>query len=493
MVKSISSNAPVQSNPVGIGIDISDRKSEVCVYRAGVVLERFKIASTPEGLRSGLEGRAPARVAIEVGTHSPWMSRLIEELGFEVYVANARRLKAISSNDRKSDRNDAELLAKLVLADPSLLFPIEHRSAAHDDAFAIVKGRDALVRVRARLVTTIRGLVKASGSRLKPCAVEAFPAVEPDVPEGLRSAVAPLFESLRGLNTQVDVYDVQLETLATMAFPETEYIRQIHGVGPVTSLALVLSIGDPERFDDARAVGAYFGLVPRRDQSGAVDKSLPISKTGNDFVRRLLVQSAQFMLGPLGRDCDIRRWGQAQIERRGKKGKKIVVIGAARKLAVLAFRLLRDRARWIPLHNFEKTVQDVPSATNESLPESRSSVTAGSPSSAEGSPSDPARQIAAPPARIPTCTEGNASLPESANRSAEPGKARSARKTTTTATGARAPAERVSVQRTCSAPKAEPSAPKKTAPSAGPASGGPAHGLRPAGPPDASPKKRAAV
>lgn len=427
---------PLSSGPVmlGIGIDIGDRKSEVCVYSAGKVLERFKAPSTVEGIRLALEKFAPARVAIEAGTHSPWMSRLLEELGFEVYVANTRRLKAISSNARKSDRNDAELLAKLVASDPSLLFPIQHRSAAHDAALAVVKTRDLLVKARCRMVVGVRSLVKSTGERMKKSTPAAFATLENDVPEALRTATAPVFATLRVLNRQIDAAEDQLEQIATVEFPDALYVRQVPGIGLVTSVALVLAIGDPGRFSTSRDVGAYFGLVPRRDQSGTLDKSLGISKTGNELVRRLLVQSAHYILGPFGPDSDLRRWGLAQIERRGKKGKKVVVVAVARKLAVLAHRLLRDRATWNPFHNSQQAIaKDGPPSSDEPLPNSRSTVTARGALTGEASSSPVAGEIAAPPVRIPACTEGGP-LTKSADRSTEPGKAHS-----TPATSAAAP------------------------------------------------------
>ncbi len=141
------------------------------------------------------------------------------------------------------------------------------------------------------------------------------------------------------------------------SFPEARKVLQIRGVGPVTALAFVLTLEDPARFANGRTAAAFLGLMPRRDQSGAIDRQLGISKTGSNFLRRLLVQCAQYIPGPLGQDCDLRRWGHALMERGGKSAKKRAIVAAARKLAVLMFRLWKSDDRWIPLHNSQPDVQ----------------------------------------------------------------------------------------------------------------------------------------
>lgn len=410
--------------PIGLGIDIGDRRCELCVYSAGVVLEQSRFPTTAEGLREAFSARSRTiPVAIEAGTHSPWISRQLVELGFKVYVANPRKLKAISSSERKNDRNDAKMLAKLVAADPSLLFPVEHRSAERDAALVALKARDALVRVRGRLVTTIRCFVKSDGARLRKCHTAAFVNLESDVPESIRPFTAPMFVALRSLNEQITAYDAQLEALAEH-FPEVRYVKQVQGVGTITALAFVLVIGAPKRFPDARTAAAYLGLVPRQDQSGRIDKSLGISKTGNGFLRRLLVQCAHFVMGPNGVDSDLRRWGTAALLRLGKPGKKRIVIAVARKLAVLLFRLWCQEAEWEPLHNANKKPSVSSAAADVDLPNFRTRVTASGALKQEASSLDLVREIAAPQARIPSCTEDNYVLTTSADRSVEPGKAR---------------------------------------------------------------------
>ncbi len=334
------------------GVDLGDRVSEVCVYGQGVVVEQTQFVMTPEGVRSFFGNRRFAKVAMEAGAQSAWVTRELRALGYEPLVANPRKLKAISSNERKSDRNDALLLAKLAAADASLLHPIHHRSAERADGLAILRARDVAVVGRARLVHTIRSLAKSIGCRYPSGGTtEGFYRMEEATPPELVPAVTPLFAVIRTFNEQIKVYDAHLEAMFEDSFPEAKRLRQVNGVGPVTSLAFVLTLEDPKRFHNGRTAAAFIGLVPRRDQSGAVDRQLPISKTGNGMLRRLLVQCAQYILGPHGKDCDLRRWGHGLSERGGKNAKKRAITAVARRLAVLLFTLWKSGEVWEPLRN----------------------------------------------------------------------------------------------------------------------------------------------
>ena len=351
-----------------VGIDLGDRTSVACIYTPGVVVGWFEFAMTPEGVREAFEGKAFAKVAMEAGAQSGWVTRALRQLGYEPIVANPRKLKAISANERKSDRNDAHLLAKLATADATLLHPVHHRSAAREHAMAVMHARDALVRERSRLVAKIRSMCKGVGARLKSGGADAFVHREEDVPAVLAPATGGLFAVLRILNEQIRAYDMTFTSMIESSFPEARRVNQVRGVGPVTSLAFVLALEDPSRFGDGRTAAAFLGLVPRRDQSGAIDTQLGISKTGNDFVRRLLVQCAHYILGPLGHDCDLRRWGHKLMERGGKSSKKRAIVATARKLAVLLFRLWKRDEEWKPLFNAETPATTNPSAANADRP-----------------------------------------------------------------------------------------------------------------------------
>jgi transposase len=336
------------------GLDLGDKYSHLCILDAasGEVIEESRLRTSPAGLRRRFGEIPRMRIALEVGTHSPWICRLLEELGHEVVLANPRRLRLIYENRKKSDRVDAQYLARLARLDPELLAPIEPRGQQVQADLAVLRARDALVRARTRLVNHLRGTVKSMGCRLPRCGTSAFPkkAVE-SIPEELRPAVVPLMETICSLNRKIRGYDKQLEELGRTRYPQTELLRQIRGVGVITALAFVLILEDPRRFRRSRTVGAYLGLVPARKDSGEFAPQLRITKHGNVLLRRLLVGSAQYMLGPFGEDCDLRRYGIRLADRGGKSAKKRAIVAVARKLAVLLHRLWRTAEVYEPFRN----------------------------------------------------------------------------------------------------------------------------------------------
>lgn len=139
-------------------------------------------------------------------------------------------------------------------------------------------------------------------------------------------------------------FNKQIEHSARAHHPQAIKLQQIPSIGPITSMAFVLSIEDPKRFKDPRDIGAYLGLVPQRDQSGDTDKQLPISKAGNKYLRQLLVQCAQYLLGHFGPDCALRQQGLRLAEKGGRAAKKKAIIATARKLAVMMIAMLQKNS-----------------------------------------------------------------------------------------------------------------------------------------------------
>lgn len=347
-----------------VGVDLGDRFSYACaVDLRGDVKERFRLRTTPAGFTASFSARPRLRIVIETGTHSPWVSRLLEECGHEVIVANARRVSLISENNKKTDRQDCELLARLGRADPELLAPIRHRGEECQQDLAVMRARAALVRSRTLLINNVRGLVKSSGERLPKCSSRTFhKAARKHVPEGLQPAINPLLDVIEGLTQKIKDYDEQIEALS-LRHPAAQHLQAVAGVGPLCSLAFVLTIEDPHRFRRSRQVGAYLGLVPKLDESGSSSPQLRITKAGDVDLRSLLVTSAQFILGPWGPDSDLRRWGLAIAERGGKNSKKRAVVAVARRLAVLLHHLWRTGEVYDPLHLAKQRGQaDDPSA-----------------------------------------------------------------------------------------------------------------------------------
>lgn len=345
-----------QDATVVVGVDLGDRYSHLCALNGGGdVVEESRIPTTPEGFGSYFGSRRPMLVALEVGTHSPWVCRAIEVLGHEVLVANARKLRMIYTNDQKNDRTDAEMLARVARLDPKLLAPIKHRSEDCQAVRTGIRARDVLVQTRTKLINHVRGSVKSMGSRLPKCSAESFHKHVDEIPEVLQPALVPVMDTIARLTNQVREYDRRITKTCKERFPETDNLQQVAGVGPVTALAFVTTLEEPSRYRNGRQAAAFVGLTPRQDQSGASNPQLGITKAGDAYLRRLLVGSAQYILGPFGPDTDLRRWGLKLAERGGKGAKKRAVVAVARKLAGLLYRLWVTGEEYRPLREDEPT------------------------------------------------------------------------------------------------------------------------------------------
>jgi transposase len=341
-----------KNNMFFVGLDLGDKFSYITIVdQDGEMIEESRLPTSMASFQRKFSTLQPCRIAMEVGAHSRWASHLLKDLGHDVLVANARKLRAIYHNPRKGDRVDAETLARLARLDPNLLSPIHHRSPQAQADLAVLRSRDAIVRCRTLLINHTRDMVKASGSRLPSCSADSFAhKVAPDIPEPLRPALAPILDTIASLTQQIKSYDQKNEELCGERYPETRLLREISGVGPLTSLTFILTLEKPDRFRRSREVGPAIGLVPRRDQSGDQDPQLRITKTGDVYLRRLLVGSAQYILGPFGPDCDLRRWGLKLAERGGKNAKKRAVVAVARKLSILLHRLWKTGEIYDPFY-----------------------------------------------------------------------------------------------------------------------------------------------
>jgi transposase len=202
------------------------------------------------------------------------------------------------------------------------------------------------------LVNHVRGAVKSFGARLPKCPARSFhKRAKEHVPEALLPALGPVLEQIASLTERIRDYDWRLVAISKDHYPETELLRQVEGVGPLTALTFVLTLEDPHRFERSRSVGAYLGLVPATARSGESDPQKRISKEGDEMLRRLLVGSAHYVLGPFGSDSDLRRHGQKIASRGGKNAKKRAVVAVARKLSVLLHHLWLTGEVYDPLHD----------------------------------------------------------------------------------------------------------------------------------------------
>jgi transposase len=359
VVESTAARRAPGGDGLTVGLDLGDRVSHLCILdAAGAIVEEERVATTKSALERKLGdprlGRC--RIVMEVGTHSPWVSRLLKALGHEVLVANSRKLRFIYQSRGKTDRVDARSLARVARMDPELLSPLEHRQEEVAQDLAVLRTRDLLVRTRVKLIVHARGAVKATGHRLKSCSTRTFTAeAGPMLPAELRETMAPVLSAIDALSEQIRLLNRRVLQLAATKYHDTRLLTQVPGVGPVLSLAFVLTLERPDRFEKSRMVGPYLGLVPGRHQSGDKDPQMGITKEGDTFVRRLLVQGSQYILGPFGPNCDLRRFGLALEARGGPFAKKRAVVAVARKLAVLLHRLWRSGEVYEPIRKVAST------------------------------------------------------------------------------------------------------------------------------------------
>ena len=337
----VKQNRTFSGQKLTIGLDLGDRSSWYCVLdEAGGVLLEQRLSTTPKMVKEVFGSMPGCRIALETGTHSPWVSRALSELGHEVIVAHARNVRLIGESRKKDDRLDAQTLARLARIDPQLLCPVKHRSAKAQADLTVIRARAGLVRARTALVNTARGLAKSYGERLRGCNVRNMNAEKAEglSPE-LRTALEPLLAGIESLSEQIREYNERIELLAQQSYPQVALLKQVKGVGTLIALTFLLTLEDAHRFRKSRDVGCYLGLQPGRRNSGQSEPQMHISKEGDPYLRTLLVQGAHHILGPFGADSDLRRWGLKLAERGGKSGKKRAIVAVARKLAVLLHHL----------------------------------------------------------------------------------------------------------------------------------------------------------
>jgi transposase len=390
----------IKRNACAIGIDLSDRKAQICVMDLGGIVDEFAMVLDEDSLRKQvpLVDADNGVVVVETGTRSSWVKRVLEARGMRVIVADARKLRMVSQNTRKSDTNDARILARIGLSDETLLSATWVRPPELQQIYNQLKARDQAVRRRGDLIREVRSLVKHTGRTLRASDTGAFARLRTEVPTELWDATEPLFDIVEACTTAVKRYDDQLEGLARTR-EDARRLLAVPGVGPVTALAFVCVIGDPKRFARVRDVGAYIGLVPRTDQSGIQDPALGISKAGNKLLRRSLLQCAHYITGPFGKPSALRTWAEEFVARHGDRARKRARIAVARKLAVQLLAAWRSETAWKAFPG----AADEPTSTPETV---NGDDCAATPATTRHAAVDDAlTEIAASPStRTPPCT-----------------------------------------------------------------------------------------
>ena len=335
-----------------VGLGLGDRTSRYCILdEAGDVVSESQLPTTQTGLNSLFAKMASSRIALEVGTHSPWVSRHLAGMGHEVIVANSHKVKLITESVRKNDRIDAQQLARLARVDPKLLSPIRHRGEEAQADLAVIRARAELVEARTALINCARGLAKPMGERLKPCdADQVKEALGEGFSAAVRTVIGPLLKSVEQLSEQIGEYETRIAEIAKR-YPEVKLLTQVYGVGTLIALTYVLTLEDAERFAHSRDVGAFVGLQPKQRESGESRPELGISKTGDRLLRSLLVQGAHCILRRGAPDSDLRAWGMGKMGAGGKRAKRRTIVAVARKLAVLLHHLWATGEVYDPLYN----------------------------------------------------------------------------------------------------------------------------------------------
>jgi len=331
---------------------MGDKSHCLCILDAeGKVIQRDVIANTAGALRGYFGRMKPCLIALEAGTHSGWVSRLLEQMGYEVLIGNPRKMKFIYKSNQKTDERDAETLARAARFDPELLHPIHHRGDEAQRDLGTIRARGILVKMRSMSIAHVRGVVKTFGARIPLCSPESFHRKAAEhMPAKLSVILEPIVASIGELTVRIRHYDRLIDEMCETKYQETAGLRSIVGMGPITSLCFVLTLEESSRFKRSRDVGPYIGLTPRKDQSGNTDKQLPITKAGDQDLRRLLVQCAQYILQNNSPDCDLKRFGLKLAARGGKNARKRALIAMARKLAVLMHCLWKNRSIYNPVY-----------------------------------------------------------------------------------------------------------------------------------------------
>ena len=325
-----------------VGIDLHKRESQICITSASgdVVLEQ-RIKTSKDSFADAFGGRPKARVLIESCGESEWVARLLESYGHEVIVADPSYEPMYSHRNRKvkTDRRDARALSDALR---NGVFRRAHRKSDEQRHRAsILAVRQGLVRCRAKLIVIAKALVRRTGQRVRTGSSERFLHLlaELELPDDIKRELAPLVAVLPSLNEQIDVIDTQLEEVSKTDVRVTR-LRSVACIGPVTAVAYLAAIDEAQRFETARKVPAYLGIVPREYSSGEKSRKGNITKAGNSALRSLLVQAAlRIRRSRVAALAHLRAWSEKIAARRGKK---IATVALARKLSMILFAIIRD-------------------------------------------------------------------------------------------------------------------------------------------------------
>ena len=325
------------------GIDVSLERSSVCVVDAtGRIVREDKVASEPEALAgffAGL-GLAVTRIGLEAGPLSQWLHAGLSEAGFEAVLLETRHVKAaLSAMIVKTDRKDARGIAQLLRM--GWYRPVHCKSPPAQEVRALLVGRKLLQGKLLDVELGIRGLLRGFGLKLGEVSKGRFAARVRELVTGqpmLERVVEPMLRAREAL--QAEFHVLHRAVLAIVREDAVcRRLMSVPGVGALVAITFTSAVDDPARFRRSRSLGAYFGLTPKRYQSGETDVTGGISKAGDTMVRTALYEAANVMLTRAGKFSTLKRWALEVAKRRGPRRAKVAL---ARKLATVLHRLWVD-------------------------------------------------------------------------------------------------------------------------------------------------------
>jgi transposase len=331
------------------GLDIGLERTAVCVVDAdGRRVAEAQVTTEPELLVAWLRGRAEAyeRVGLEACPLSDWPHDELTAAGLPVVCLETHHLRAtLAAMTHKTDRNDARGIAQVVRT--GWFRPVHAKSRHSRELRALPVSRQLLPRQALKLENSVRGTLKAFGYKLPRGGRRHFEArvlerlgPEPTLP----GIVRPPLEARGALLAGLGALHRQLLAAARQD-PACRRMMTVPGVGPVTAMAFRMAADDPARFRRSKAVGAVFGLVPRKHQSGGVDRDGHITRAGDGLVRAALHEAATTLLARVSKASRLRTWATGLAKRVGARRARVAV---ARELAVVPHRLRVDGAVFRP-------------------------------------------------------------------------------------------------------------------------------------------------
>lgn len=331
------------------GVDVSLEESSVCVVDAeGRIMAEAKVASEPEALEAWLRGLGLVleRIGLEAGPLSQWLHAGLERAGLPVVLIETRHVKAaLSAMTMKTDKNDARGIAQLMRL--GWFRPVHVKTLLAQEVRALLTARKLLVEKQRDVQNSLRGILRGFGLKVGQVGKAGFASRIRDLVAGqamLEAIVEPLLQVHGTLREQHAILHRRLLRLVHED-AVCQRLMTVPGVGPVVAMTFKTAVDDPDRFARSKAVGAYFGLVPRKYQSGEIDRTGRITKVGDAMVRTALFEAANVMLSRTVRFSALKAWAMRIAARHGMKKAKVAL---ARKLAVVLHRMWVDGSsfRW---------------------------------------------------------------------------------------------------------------------------------------------------